>query len=111
MPPGGMRGAMRSMRQDASVIEKSVRPGTTGRILKFASPYAALLAIFLVVVIFDAAIGVANPLIYREIIDNGILLGNGHLVLMLALLVGGLAIIDAALGLAQSYLSSRIGLS
>src|SRR5665213_741175 len=109
MPPGGMRGAMRSMRQDASVIEKSVRPGTTGRILKFASPYAALLAIFLVVVIFDAAIGVANPLIYREIIDNGILLGNGHLVLMLALLVGGLAIIDAALGLAQSYLSSRIG--
>lgn len=109
MPPGGMRGAMRSFRQDASVVEQTVRAGTTKRILKFAMPYAGLLAFFLVLIVFDAGIGVANPLIYRAIIDNGILDNNAKLVIDLAVLVGGLAIIDAGLGLAESYLASKIG--
>jgi ATP-binding cassette subfamily B protein len=104
-----MRGAMRSFRQDPSVTERSVRPGTTKRILRFAMPYAGLLAFFLVLVILDAGIGVANPLIYRAIIDSGILAGNAALVVRLALLVGGLAVIDAGLGLAESYLAAKIG--
>jgi len=108
MPPGGMR-AMRSLRQDASVIEETVRPGTTKRILKFASPYAGLLAFFLALVIIDAIIGILNPLIYRTIINDGILEGNAKLIVNLALLVGALAIVDAGLGLAQSYLSAKIG--
>ncbi|HEV3245132.1 MAG TPA: ABC transporter ATP-binding protein [Candidatus Paceibacterota bacterium] len=100
---------MRSFRQDPSVTERSVRPGTTKRILRFAMPYAGLLAFFLVLVILDAGIGVANPLIYRAIIDSGILAGNAALVVRLALLVGGLAVIDAGLGLAESYLAAKIG--
>jgi ATP-binding cassette subfamily B protein len=101
--------AMRGLRQDASVIEKSVRPGTTKRILKFAMPYAGLLALFLLLVILDAMVGIANPLIFRSIINDGILHGNAMLVINLALLVGGLAIVDAGLSFAQSYLSARVG--
>ena len=41
--------------------------------LAFAAPYACLLALFLLVVIVDAVIGIANPLIYRQIINKGIL--------------------------------------
>jgi ATP-binding cassette subfamily B protein len=66
------------------------------------------LALFLVVVIVDAAIGVVNPLIYRQIINNGILQGNSPLIIRLAILAAVLGLSDSAFGMAQTYLSSRI---
>ena len=90
-------------------MRHTIKPGTTKRTLQFAAPYIPLLAIFLVVVAVDAVIGIANPLIYRAIINQGILKGNSSLVIRLAVLVGILAIFDGALGLTQSYLSAKIG--
>jgi len=104
-----MIGSMRSFGQDASVVNQKIKPGTTKRTVLFAAPYARLLAVFLLVVSVDATIGIANPLIYRDIINQGILKGNTHLIIQLALLVGVLALFDAALGLTQSYLSAKIG--
>ena len=104
-----MLGAMRSLRRDASVVNQKVKPGTAKRMLRFAAPYTGLLALFLFVVLVDAAVGIANPLIYRSIINNGILKGNASLIIRLAILVGILGVVDSALGLAQSYLSSLIG--
>ncbi|MGA3088692.1 MAG: ABC transporter ATP-binding protein [Terriglobales bacterium] len=102
-------GPLRSFGQDASVVRQTVRPGTVKRTLRFAAPYSGLLAVFLCVVVLDAAIGIANPLVYRSIINNGILKGNSALIVHLAVLVGGLALLDGSFGLAQSYLSARIG--
>jgi len=79
------------------------------RTLRFAAPYIRLLAVFLFVVVLDATIGIANPLIYRSIINQGILKGNAGLVIHLAVLVGILAIFDGAFGMGQSYLSAKIG--
>ncbi len=104
-----MVGSLRSFGQDASVVNQTVRPGTVKRTLRFAAPYSGLLAVFLFVVILDAAIGIANPLIYRSIINNGILKGNSTLIIHLAVLVGILAIFDGGFGLTQSYLSAKIG--
>lgn len=104
-----MIGPLRSFGQDASVVNKTVRPGTVKRTLRFAAPYSRLLAVFLFIVILDAAIGIANPLIYRAIINQGILKGNSNLIIHLAVLVGILAIFDGAFGLTQSYLSAKIG--
>lgn len=109
MGAAGMFGAMRSFGKDASVVNQKIKPGTTKRTIQFAAPYAGLLTLFLVVVVFDASIGITNPLIYRDIINNGILKGNSHRVVQLALLVGILAIFDAGLGLIQTFLSSKIG--
>jgi ATP-binding cassette subfamily B protein len=100
---------MRSLMQDASVVKQKVKPGTAKRMLRFAMPYASLLALFLVVVIVDAGIGVVNPLIYREIINNGFLKGNATLIIRLAVLAGVLGVFDGALGLASSYLSATVG--
>jgi ATP-binding cassette subfamily B protein len=105
----GIGGPLRSFGQDASVVNKTIKPGTAKRTLRFAAPYTRLLAVFLFVVILDAAIGIANPLIYRSIINQGILKGNAGLVIQLAMLVGVLAIFDGAFGLTQSYLSAKIG--
>ena len=105
---GGM-GLMSNLRQDRSVLKQKIRPGTVKRVLAFAAPYKWLLALFLALVMLDAAITVINPLLYRQIINNGILKGNEPLVIELALLAAGLAAADAALGLAQAFLSSQIG--
>ncbi|MGE5321606.1 MAG: ABC transporter ATP-binding protein [Actinomycetota bacterium] len=106
---GSMIGALRSFGQDSSVIKQKVKPGTAKRTLSYAAPYAGLLTLFLAVVIIDAGIGIANPLIYREIINNGILKGNSQLIIQLAILVAVLGLLDGALGMAQTYLSSKIG--
>jgi ATP-binding cassette, subfamily B, bacterial len=109
MARAGIGGPLRSFGQDASVVNKTIKPGTAKRTLRFAAPYIRLLAVFLFVVVLDAAIGIANPLIYRSIINQGILKGNAGLVIQLAMLVGVLAIFDGAFGLTQSYLSAKIG--
>ena len=79
------------------------------RIARFAAPYRKILGIFLGVIVVDALIGVWNPLIYRQIIDGGIAKHDTHLIVVLALLLGGLALADALLSLAQRYISSRVG--
>src|SRR5215469_1844321 len=106
---GGMISAWRSMGQDPSVLKQKVKPGTAKRTLAFALPYAGLLAVFLLVVIVDASITIINPLLFREIINNGILKGNAPLIIHFAVIVGCLGLFDGALGIAQTFLSSKIG--
>jgi ATP-binding cassette subfamily B protein len=68
-----------------------------------------MLGVFLGVIVVDALIGVWNPLIYREIIDGGIVRHDSRLIVELGLLLAGLALADALLSLAQRYISSRVG--
>jgi ATP-binding cassette subfamily B protein len=104
-----MYGAMRSLGQDASVLKQQVKPGTLRRTLRFAAPYSAWLALFLLVVVADAAVGVINPLLYRAIIDRGILAHNPALIVRLAMVLAGLAVADAGLGLAQTWVAATLG--
>jgi len=104
----GMASLIASM-QDASVLKQRVRAGTAKRMLRFAIPYAGLLALFLFVVILGSAIGIVNPLIYRHVIDNGILKGNAALIIRFVVLAAIVGLLDSALGLAQSYLSATVG--
>jgi ATP-binding cassette, subfamily B, bacterial len=106
---GGMISTWRSFGQDPSVVRKKVKPGTAQRTLRFAAAYAGLLAVFLLVVVVDASVGIVNPLIYRQIINNGILQGNAPLIIHLAIIVAALGLFDGALGMAQTFLSSKIG--
>jgi len=106
---GSGSGVMGSLRKDPLVKHSKVAPGTTRRVLGFLRPYRALAIGFVVIVSLDAAIGVANPLIYREIINEGILGQDGNLVVGLAGLVAALAVIDAVLLLVQRWVSARMG--
>jgi ATP-binding cassette subfamily B protein len=109
MGGGGGWHVMRSFRRDESVRSYKLSPGLVGRIARFASPYHRLLGIFLVLIVVDAAIAAANPLIYRAIIDDGILPKQEGLVLELALLLGLLAVFDGVLGLVERWISARVG--
>jgi len=100
---------MWSLMRDRSVTKEKLPPGTLGRIMRFAAPYRKMLGVFLGVIVVDALIGVWNPLIYREIIDGGIVRHDSRLIVELGLLLAGLALADALLSLAQRYISSRVG--
>jgi ATP-binding cassette subfamily B protein len=111
MMGGGMGGwhLMRSFRRDESIRSQRLSPGLVRRIARFASPYRSLLLVFLVLIVIDAAIGAANPLIYAAIIDRGILPGDSALVIELALLLVVLAVFDAVLSLVERWISARVG--
>jgi ATP-binding cassette subfamily B protein len=102
-------GTMRSFRRDETVTSVKIAPGTMRRIARFAAPYRWILVIFMVLVVVDAAIGAVNPLIFRVIIDEGILRKNVSLIEGLAFLVAGLALLDAALTLGERLVSARVG--
>src|SRR5580658_10218641 len=112
---GGMGGGgspwalMRSLRRDDSVTKQKLPPGTVKRIARFAAPYRWKLTGFLVMIVIDALVGAANPLLYREIIDQGIGHRDARLIVVVALIVAGLAVVDAALNLAERWVSSVIG--
>ncbi|HTR78174.1 MAG TPA: ABC transporter ATP-binding protein, partial [Gemmatimonadaceae bacterium] len=101
---------MASYRKDESVLTHKMAPGTVRRVMRFGRPYVGVLALFLCLVALDAATGVVNPLIYRQLINRGILPGDAALVVRLALLAAGVSVIDAALTYAQRTMATKIGL-
>ena len=109
MGGGGGWGLMRSFRRDESVTSQKLSAGILRRIARFARPYRRMLAVFLVLIVLDALMSAANPLIYRAIIDDGILTHNSGLVVQLALLLALLALSDVVLSLWQRWISARVG--
>ncbi|SDQ43671.1 ATP-binding cassette, subfamily B [Quadrisphaera sp. DSM 44207] len=109
MSAGGGWHAMRSFRQDGSVTEHRLAPGTLRRVLALGRPYRRQLTAFLALVVLDAALVVAVPLLLQRLVDRGVIPGDRALVVALALLVALVAIGQAVLALVQRYLSARIG--
>jgi ATP-binding cassette subfamily B protein len=102
-------GMMRSFSSDRNIARKKLAPGTFRRIVRFAQPYARLIGGLVLLIAVDAVLSAANPLIYREIINEGVLGKDVGLVIMLALVIAGISVASAAMSLVQRYFSSRIG--
>jgi ATP-binding cassette subfamily B protein len=102
-------GLMRRMSQDPDIAKHQLSPGVVWRVLRFAKPYRLLITIFVVTVVLMSALSVTPPLLFREIIDKGILQGDRHVVIVLSLTVAGLAVLSAVLNLVQRWFSARIG--
>ncbi|HEY8373155.1 MAG TPA: ABC transporter ATP-binding protein [Pseudonocardiaceae bacterium] len=99
-----MRGAMRR-----AETPRSVRPGTVRRVLAFARPHRASLAIFLALTVVSAVIGVATPVLAGRVVDAIIAQRDSGIVIGLAVLIAGLALAEAGLGLVERWFSARIG--
>ncbi|HXZ82720.1 MAG TPA: ABC transporter ATP-binding protein [Acidimicrobiales bacterium] len=105
----GFGGSLHSLIKDRSVVGSKVPKGTVRRILRCLAPYKAKLTVFFLLTVVDASIGVAVPLIYRAIIDTGIGHRDIRLIVVLALVIGGLAVLDAGLSLGEQFCSSLVG--
>ena len=97
------------MTADPSVKEQKLKPGTVKRIFSFARPYRTNIIIYLATVVVDAGLIVATPLLLKRLIDEGVIPKDPSVVTNLAILVGLIAIADAAFNMLGRYFSSRIG--
>jgi len=100
---------VRGFRMDPAVTKQKLKPGTIKRIAGYAKPYRVQLSIYLFATAIDAAITVVNPLLLRQLIDNGIIARDEGVVIAVALTVAGVTLFDAFLGVVNRYFSSRIG--
>jgi len=99
----------RSLTRDGSVKERGIKNGTINRVLGYATPLKIDITLLIVVVVIDAFLVVAQPLLFKRIIDQGISAGNKNVVITTAVLVGVLAIFSAGLSIIGRLYSSRIG--
>ncbi|WP_338420040.1 ABC transporter ATP-binding protein [Raineyella fluvialis] len=100
---------MRQMSKGGSLEDQKLSKGTFRRVVAYARPFWGLIAVFIGVVIVQAGLAVAPPLLFREIIDRGVLGHDRRIVVEMALAVAGVAVVNAALGLVQRWCSSTIG--
>ena len=107
--PGMPWQVMASFRRDDSVTQQKLKPGTVKRIAGYARPYLRELVLFLALNALTAGIVVANPLLLKTIIDQGLIPRDTGLVVWLAVGVAGLALVEAILGLAQRWYSAKVG--
>jgi len=108
---GGGWGMLRSMRREEEIRNHKIGRATARRVLAFAAPYQRDIAIFLLAVVIDAVIGVATPVLAGGAI-NAITAhhpGAAGTVVRIALLIAGLALVDAVISLVNRWYSARIG--
>jgi ATP-binding cassette, subfamily B, bacterial len=79
------------------------------RIASFAKPHQRQLVQFLVLSVITAILTVATPLLAGRVVDAIVNGDSESLVLGLALLIAGIAVAEAAIGLVTRWLSARIG--
>jgi ATP-binding cassette subfamily B protein len=104
----GMRSSMR--RRD-ELGDRRVSRQTARRVLRYARPYAPMISLFLLVVVITSGIAVATPVLAGTVVNE---ISNPsdravRVVVTIAVLIAGLAVVDAALSIAQRWLSARIG--
>jgi len=107
--PGPGPHMMHPFAADPSVTKQQVRRGTIARIVKYARPYRWDLAVFLAAAALSAVITVAIPVLLGVVIDRGVLPKRVDVVLGVAALVAGLAILDAFLTFVQRWYTARVG--
>ncbi len=100
---------VRSLTKDSSVKDMKLKPETRNRVVGYARPYTGAILFFLVVVVVDAFVMVAVPLLLKNIVDEGVTPQDSGVVIRLSLVVAALSVADAVLTMVQRWFSARIG--
>jgi len=113
--PGGLMhagwGMRSSLRRRDELGDRRVGRQTVLRVLRYARPYLPMISLFLLVVVVTSGIAVATPVLAGTVVNE---ISNpseraGRVVVTIAAFIAGLAVLDAALSIAQRWLSARIG--
>ncbi|WP_280377899.1 ABC transporter ATP-binding protein [Nocardia wallacei] len=88
---------------------RALSRATARRILRFARPHRPLLVGFLVFSVVSAVLSVANPVLAGRVVDKIVGQSAPGSVVLLAAVIGVVAVFDAALGIVIRWLSARIG--
>jgi ATP-binding cassette subfamily B protein len=101
---GAMRSAMNAQQETRPITKATIR-----RIAGFAKPHTRNLILFVIVSIVTAALAVATPVLAGRVVDAIVEGDSKRVVIRLAVLIAGIAVVEAGLGLVSRWLSSSIG--
>ena len=96
-------------RANAPQEQRPFRLATAQRILRFARPHHRRIGAFLLFSVVSALLAVATPVLAGRVVNDIVGGAAPRVVVTLAILIGGIAVVDAALGVIIRWLSSRIG--
>ncbi|WP_280247564.1 ABC transporter ATP-binding protein [Nocardia abscessus] len=96
-------------RANAPQEQRPFRRATAERIIRFAAPHRRRIASFLLFSVVSAVLAVATPVLAGRVVNDIVSGAAPRVVIILALVIGALAVFDAALGLAIRWMSARIG--
>ena len=115
--PGGGRGGFRAV-DEAAQRERNASapriPDLGRRVVALFRPYRRRLVVTAILVVLGAAVGVIPPLLVQRIFDDALFPVDGSapqlgLLGVLVLSMIGLFVLGAALGIAQTWLTSTVG--
>lgn len=101
--------AYQGFTNDRSVKKKQLSAGTLKRVMSYATEFRVYIFVYLSLLVFDSLLVVAQPLLFKRIVDTAIPNKDSGMVINMALLIAGTAILGAALGLISRRMSSAIG--
>lgn len=107
MMPSSLHSMMAGNRDaiaDARIGRRTIR-----RVLSFARPFKGAIVGFVIVIVLQSVLGLAPPLLFRQIIDKAIPESNRGLLHVLAAIVIAAAVASAGLSFVERWYSSRIG--
>jgi ATP-binding cassette, subfamily B, bacterial len=99
----------RSLTRDPDVLNQKLGRVTGRRILQYAKPFYRDIYFLISLVTIDAFLIVAQPLLFKRIIDEGILKSNPSVVIISSILVALLALFSGLVSIVERWYSSRIG--
>ncbi len=96
-------------RANAPREQRPFRLATAKRIIRFAGPHRRRISAFLLFSVVSAVLAVATPVLAGRVVNDIVGGAAPRVVVLLALVIGLLAVFDAGLGLATRWMSARIG--
>ena len=101
--------AYQGFTKDKSVKKTTLADGTIQRVFTYATEFRGYIAAYLSLLVIDSLLVVAQPLLFKEIVDVAIPNKDSRLVALLAAGIAITAILGAALGLLSRRMQSTIG--
>jgi ATP-binding cassette subfamily B protein len=102
-------GGVRKSEDDPDPWLTRIRPGTVRRVFAYFRPHLGKVALFVLVAVVDSLTVAAIPLLLKELVDGGILTHDPGVVIVMACLAAGLALLSALVQLVSAHISGLIG--
>ncbi len=94
---------------DKSVKKNTLADGTIKRVLTYATQFRGYIAAYLMLLVIDSFLIIAQPLLFKQIVDVAIPNKDSRMVILMAAGIALTALLGAGLGLLSRQMQSTIG--
>ncbi|CAB4332563.1 unannotated protein [freshwater metagenome] len=101
--------AYQGFTRDRSVKQKQLTAGTLKRVFSYAREFKFYITAYLALLVVDSLLVVAQPLLFKRIVDTAIPNKDSTMVIWMAVAIAGTAVLGAGLGLLSRQMQSTIG--